>query len=156
MYVKFDFLNRRIAAYVRRVQKVSGLNSTLRDGKHAIFLDCDSCSERQLRAELAVWLERWNLPRADYHSTGRPDGWHVYVWCRLDIQTAIRYACDFPFCDAAHLVWSFRRRHFTLRISEKAGRSVDWQGYVDGPARRESSIDDFCSYVRYQTALHGE
>ena len=152
MYLKRKLFGRRIAFYARKVELVNGINSELGPGRHAILLDCDNCSERQLRSALAVWLDEWDMPRADYLTTGRPDSWHVYVFCSVDFAYALKAACCFPHCDPAHLLWSHRRGHFTLRFSSKRGRSIEWSGYVDGPQPASCSLDDFTSYTKYETA----
>ena len=92
------------------------------------------------------------LPYADYLPTGRPDSWHVYVFCKIDFDHALRVACAFPYCDPAHLIWSKKRRHFTLRYSPKGGRRIEWQGRVEGVRAAQCGLPDFVSFTRYQTA----
>lgn len=152
MYLKANIRGRRLGIYFRRVQEVRGINSDLGHGKSAIFLDCDKVGERRLRAELATWLTEWNLPYADYLTTGRNDSYHVYVFCSVDFAYALRAACAFEFCDPAHLLWSKKRGHFTLRYSPKGGRAISWQGRVDGVRAAQCGLSDFVSFTRYQTA----
>lgn len=152
VYLKFSMFGRRIAFYMRKVQSVKGVNSDLPDGKHIPMLDVDDRTLRQVENEAARVQDRFGLGPAHIFSTGRPGGWHVYFLSRVDWKEAMRIAVDFDGTDTAHLVWSLRRGHFTLRFGRKSGRPVEFVSLIDSVIRPTAWPHELASFTLYETA----
>lgn len=152
VYWKFNLLGYRLAFYGRRVEYVKGVNSNLDNGKHALLLDVEGISLRQVESEAARMISRYNLGPAQIFDTGRPDSWHVYFLSAHEWKEALRLASSFYGVDAHHLVWSLRRGHFTLRFSTKKGRKIEWAAYVPSEREPDYGPHDLHSFTKYQTS----
>ncbi len=152
MFFRFKLFNRRIAIYSRRVQSILGVNSNLKDGNHIIMLDCDDVYLADLKEELRRLQIRYRLPSGRIASTGRFNSWHVYYWVRLPFREALTVAVDCKYCDWKYIYFSTLRKHFTLRVSDKAMRKIVPVDIVHSYIDDTSNPDDIASAVKYETA----
>ena len=93
--IGFNLFNRRIVLYCRKVERVAGLNSTLKDGLHIGMVDIDRDSVENLLNETEHVMSKYRVGRADIMSTGKPGGYHVYLWGRLTFQESLRAMLEF-------------------------------------------------------------
>lgn len=152
MYRNFKLFGHRIVVYNRKVQKVNGVNSNLKDGNHIIMLDFDEATLKQTRIEIIRLQKLYRLGTASIVSTGRPLSYHVYIWNRCTWRQAIQIAASCRYMDLKHLEFSLRRGHFTLRISEKNSRVIKVIEEVVSPYNVTTSFAELESFVIYETA----
>lgn len=142
--------------YHERVERVHGINSTLKDGRHIIMVDIDRQSYDSIAAEMEDWMIVYNARRADLVSTGKPYGWHVYIWKAVDFKESLKCMLDFSRVDMQHVRWTIKRGHATLRTGPKRGRKVTKvltlrQSGIGGPTHK-----DLKTWVEYETANVGD
>ena len=151
-FVKFRIGRYRFMSYCRPTQYVTGYDSDLPDGQHIVMIDTDSCSLRQVESECMRQQAKWGLGNAIIISTGRPDSWHVIYRTRRPWRQALAIAFDFEHCDLKHIKFSMDRGHFTLRLSPKSGRRLDFQSEIWAEPASDIYADDIFKAVRYETA----
>ena len=152
VFFKFNLWGRRIAFYARKVERVKGVNSNLAHGGHMPMLDIEGTSLRQVIAETRRIQDMYNLGPAQIFESGRPDHWHVYYLTVCTWKRCIQLACQFEGVDPNHLVWSLKRKHFTLRFSTKGGRPIAPVALVEGAAGPTAFPEMLRSFVEYETA----
>ena len=152
VFVKFTMFGRRFALYWRKVEKVKGVNSNLSHGGHLPMLDVEGISLRQVENEARRIQIKYALGPAQIFSTGRPDHFHVYYLTNCTWGRCMQLACDFEGVDANHLVWSLKRKHFTLRFSTKSGRPIEPVAYLDSQWPQTASPEMLHSFTEYETA----
>ena len=149
--IGFNVFNRRIVLYCRRVERVAGLNSTLKDGKHIGMVDIDRDSLENVIKETEHVMSKYRVGRADIMSTGKPGGYHVYLWGRLSFKESLQAMLEFTRVDLQHVRWTIKRGHATLRLSAKSGRKITKVETLHNDAYEETFMHDLKSWVKYQT-----
>ena len=87
-------------------------------------------------------------------STGKPGGFHVYLWGSMTFTESLRAMLEFPTVDLQHVRWTMKRGHATLRIKGKSGRKITKVETLYNPAYEERFMHDLKGYVRYQTGVN--
>ena len=151
--IKFDLFGRRFVLYFRKVIVVKGLNSECKDGTHIGMVDIDNDDIQYLREELKRVMFTYGVPRADIMSTGKPGGYHVYLWKGFTFRESLRVMLEFPTCDLAHVRWTIKRGHATLRLTDKKGRRIKILETLHRGGNDERQLYDLKSWVKYQTGV---
>jgi len=138
---------------MRKVVRVRGVNSNLRDGDHCIMMDCEDCSLRQIVNEVARLQNFWQLGPADIFSTGDSDHWHVYIWTRMEWRRCLQVMLNCVYEDYKHVMFSMKRRHATLRLSDKGGHSVGYCISITSIYPATCSNKELVSFTEYQTGM---
>ena len=149
--IGFNVFNRRIVLYCRKVEQIKGLNSTLKDGSHIGMVDIDGDELPYVIEETKRVMWQYRIGRADIMSTGKPGGFHVYLWGRLTFQESLRAMLEYPTVDLQHIRWTIKRGHATLRLSAKSGRKITKVETLHNDAYEETFMHDLKSWVKYQT-----
>ena len=142
----------RISIFVRKIVVVDGIKSILPDGQHAIMMDCENCSLRQLEQEIWRLQNKYRLGSADILQSSDGDHFHVYIWSRVPLRRLIRIMLDCRYEDWKHIFFTMKRKHSVLRLTAKSGSQIAYLQAVSSPYVDTCSHKDFRSFVRYQTA----
>ena len=151
MNLRFNLGKYRVVLYVRRVQRVIGINSNLKDGFHVPMLDIEGLSGREVVNEARRIMDLHSLGPCDIFSTGKSDHWHVYYMSRVPFRTLLRVMLDFRGSDPNHATWSSKRGHATLRFSEKTGRKISLYATLHSSVAQTFHPSEFDSFTDYQT-----
>ena len=151
--IKFDVFGRRFVVYFRKVQEVKGLNSELKDGYHIGMVDIDGDDLPYVIEETKRVMWQYRVGRADIMSTGKPGGFHVYLWGRFTFQESLRLMLEYPTADLQHIRWTIKRGHATLRLTPKEGRKITKLETLYNDAYEETQMTDLKSWVKYQTGV---
>lgn len=152
MYIRTKILGRRIVFYSRKVVPIGGVNSTTKNGLHIPMIDTDECTMNECMHHTRVLQQRYKLGDASICSTGRPNSFHVYIWTEMDWRNTVKVVASHQNCDLKHLLFSLRRGHFTLRISDKNNRKVEELVRMKSDYPSNVSYNDLQDFVLYETA----
>lgn len=151
--IRFDLFGRRFVVYFRKVQEIKGLNSECKDGTHIGMVDIDDDDIVYLREELKRVMFVYGIPRADIMSTGKPGGFHLYLWKGFTFRESLKVMMEFSTCDLAHIRWTIKRGHATLRLTDKGGRKIKKIETIYRGGDGERQLWDLKSWVRYQSGV---
>lgn len=142
--------------YHEKVERVHGVNSTLKDGRHIIMVDIDRQSYDSIAEEMQGFMQLYDAARADLVSTGKPYGWHVYIWKAVPFKESVQCMLDFSHVDMQHVRWTIKRGHATLRTGPKRGRKVKHVLTLHNPGMKGPTHKDLKTWVEYETANVGD
>ena len=154
--IRFVLFGRRFVVYFRKVQEIKGLNSECKDGTHIVMVDIDDDTYSSVQEDVRTVMERHHIPRADIMSTGKPGGFHVYLWKGFKFRETLNIMMEFPTLDLNHLRWTIKRGHATLRLTDKQGRKVRKETTLCGLGLGERYLTDLKSWVKYQTGVFAD
>jgi hypothetical protein len=131
-----------------RVETLMGMNSNAGDGRHFVFMDCDSVRLNELAVNLLELQNDFDL--GEMYVTSDTSG-NYRVWCfeKVDFRTLIQIIAKCPYTDIDFLRWTARKGCATMRLSTKAGRKP--QEVVLTVMGRENPIPPNVELVRYET-----
>ena len=152
MMTRFRIRDWLFVFYVRKSKQVTGLNSTLINGDSMLMMDCDNVKMLDLQNELQRLKEKHKLPDLHIFTTGRLNSYHVYCWVSRPFTKCLAIAADCDYIDQKYLKFSMRREHFTLRISDKQGREIEYYDTIHSNYSNESQPGDLATRVTYYTA----
>lgn len=152
MMIRFRIRNWLTVFYVRKSKKVTGMNSDLINGDSMLMMDCDNVKLVDLQIELRRLIEKYRLPNCHIFTTGRDNSFHVYSWVSRPFLKCLAIASDCNYIDEKYVYFSARRSHFTLRISPKSNRTIEYHSTIFSRFADESSPYALSSKVNYYTA----
>lgn len=151
--IKFDLFGRRFVLYFRKTVEVKGLNSECKDGSHIVMVDIDQAPLQHVKVDCYKVMAEHQIQTADIMTTGKPGGWHVYLWKGFTFRESLQVMLQFADCDLNHVRWTIKRGHATLRLTDKQGRRVRRMETLHSPGTRDKHLHDLKSWVKYQTGV---
>jgi hypothetical protein len=122
-------------------QRVKGICSQLRNGKHIILWDFDNVPEEDVKAELQRIQKKFKLPKIYLVNTGRDNYWHAYCFKQVDWSLLLYILSETRFVDSVYFGVGVLRHYFTLRITPKKGR--DFKPAIILPSKYKEDISPF-------------
>lgn len=151
-YLRIKLRNRLFVFYQHKMFKTTGINSTLKDGKHALFFDFDECPLELVKLQLTYVKKKYDLPKIYIINSGKENNFHAYCMYRTDLRSALRIVLDCPFIDLTFVRFAIWRKHFTLRIDEKNGRDLEGIEVLPSNVKETVRLEEFNSFTKYETA----
>lgn len=151
--IRFDIFGRRFVVYFRKVQEIKGLNSECKDGSHIVMVDIDDEPLQGVQVDCYKVMAEHMIQHAEIMSTGKPNGWHVYLWKGFTFRESLQIMLEFEHCDLNHVRWTIKRGHATLRLTDKQGRKIRKVKTLHSPGTRDMTLKDLKSWVKYQTGV---
>jgi len=148
MIFKIRIAHWRFTFTLAPVTNVTGVNSTLPDGKHIIMWDFDDV-ELSLVEGTLKWIQRhFDLPNIYIFNTGTQDHYIAYCFERCDWWKSIAIVAETNFVDANFFKYGVYRGHWTLRVTPKEGRKPLLVKVLYSPIQESASISDLNSWVQ--------
>ena len=144
------FRNLTFFAMIAKTQKLEGVSSLQRDGKHIVMFDLENCSLVQAEKTLRDVQRKYRLSDifvvSDVEKSYR--GW---CFSKVDFVTFLKILLDVRFLDWNFFYWTVKRGKATLRTSAKKGREP--QRVVSILESCYVPIPNSCEKVVYDTGL---
>jgi len=148
---RFEKWGVRFHIGIGRTTKVQGVNSDLGDGYHFLMWDFDNVNEAALRRELSYIQDTFGLPDIHVLSTGLPDYYHAYCFARLKWREARAVIAATELVDRVYLTLGMMRGYFTLRFSDKRGRSISKAFTLPSDIPATVDAGEVVSFLEYTT-----
>lgn len=129
----------------------SGVNNTLKDGKHFLVFDFDNSELLQVWYELKKAQIKYRLPPIYIVNTGKENSYHAYCFYRCDFKKSVQIALECDSIDYTFVRFTLQRKHATLRITEKNNRSLKVVHTIESKIPETVSIQEFNSFTKYET-----
>jgi hypothetical protein len=106
---------------VAHTQRLEGLTSLQKDGRHIVLWDIEGCTLTEAEETLRNVQQQYNLSNIFIVSDAERS---FRAWCfsRVDFKTYLRILLDTQHLDSIFFDYTFKRKKATLRVSNKANR----------------------------------
>jgi len=151
MIVKIRLGSWRFTFSLNRITDVVGVNSECKDGKHILMWDFDDVAHGDVQRTLYLLQRIYNLPNIYILNTGQKHHYMAYCFKKFDFLTALSIVSGTPYIDPTFVRMSAFRKRFTLRVSDKEGRSIRPVTVLKSPIKDEATVRDLKSFVKYET-----
>jgi len=146
----------RIGSYkmsfsIAKVERVEGVNSTLRDGNHILMWDFDDTTFEKVRDTLLAVQLKYELPRVYILETKEATNYIAYCFARVSFTKAISIVADTEGVDFQYFKFGVYREKFTLRVSAKARGRPRLVCILPGCIANQAGLDDLATWVSYET-----
>lgn len=141
----------RFTLTMAHISKVTGVNSSLPDGKHIIMWDFDGVAFAPLVMELIAVQGRFSLPKIYVLNSGDATSWIAYCFGGRDWIDALRVVVCTDYVDPNFIRFSAYRRHFTLRVTPKQGREIKLRFIIPSDVKENCTMRELKSWVKYET-----
>ena len=131
--------------------KVSGVNSKTPDGRHFLMFDFDSHSFEDIVDDLIPIQERHHLSDIYVLNTGKPNHYHAYCFTAFEWLDAVKILSESKCIDPIYLKIAFVRGFFTLRFTQKRGRTSTLEGTVSAGYKPNFDPRTLADFVQYYT-----
>lgn len=151
MILRATIRNRRLTLTYARIAKVIGVNSNLGDGKHVLMWDFDDIELRNVRT--ALWLVQDTYQLSDIHllRTKKPHNYIAYCFTALEWRQAVEVIAATRLVDWQFFRFGVYRGHFTLRVTPKGDRGIQFVEILSGETPPNCTPSDLLSWVKYET-----
>jgi len=149
--VKFSIGRFKFIFSFATTAKVVGVNSKLRDGRHFLMWDFDSCDLNTVIGALDYVQEKYSLPDIYVFETKKDENYIAMCPKKLPFIRVIHILSDTPMLDFQFFKYGIMRGHFTLRISMKEGRPIRLVRILRSDRKHEITIKDVQSFTAYET-----
>lgn len=152
---KFRIGNFQVSLMAGPVTKVTGVNSTLKDGQHIVMWEFDETEELKVQAALWAVLCAHNL--SDIHiARSHPDGgFHAYSFQRMSFVNSLHIVSGTAYVDPNYITLCAMRRHWTLRISDKGQGQPEYRMTLRGVIEPDCDFMDLAEIVEYRARRKG-
>jgi len=151
MIKEINVFGRRFIFFSKKIHKTAGVNSNLKDGRHVLFFDFDNVDLETVKKELYQVMFIYQLPSVTILSTGRPNSFHAFCFKRKTLTEALHIVLDCPHIDKVFVMMAFKRGWFTLRISEKNGRTPTYLTTLHSNFQSDCTSNDLDKFTIYET-----
>ena len=134
-----------------KIERVVGVNSTLKDGNHILMWDLDNTTFEKVRDTLLAVQLRHKLPRMYILETKEGTNFIAYCFTRLPFLKAASIIADTEGIDYQFFRFGVYREKFTLRVSGKGRGRPRLVHILPGVTPLESGIEDLATWVSYET-----
>jgi hypothetical protein len=145
----------RIAFTIGLVEDVVGINSWLGGDDHVLFWDFDGLDLETVKRNLRRVMKRYKLPDVHIFSMGKPNSYTAMCFARFHIKKVIEILAATEGEDLAHLRFGCFRKRWTIRLSDKCGRSFRYVCTLKGYRKPDVSPWQLKSWVAYETRPDG-
>lgn len=142
------------AFHFAKTLRTVGVLSRREDGSHFLLWEFDEGSLSEIKKALVKVQDRYRLPDIFIASSGGGSHYHAYCFKPVSWRDLVRILADTDLIDLRFLRWTLYRGHATLRIGEKAGRTIHWIAKLKGH-RRYTVPKGGWKFVEYETVWPG-
>lgn len=155
MIVKARIGNTKATLSVSKVEDVAGVNSMLGDKSHILMWDFDYTEKDAVIASLWWVQETFGLPRISVLKTSEEKGFHAYCFKRCSFQKACEILSTTEHIDINYFRMGAFRGYWTLRVSEKSGRSFELCDVLESKISEDVGLKDLKHFTMYDTTPDG-
>jgi len=142
------------AFHFAKTVRTVGVLSRREDGSHFLLWEFDDVPLAKVKRALGIVQKRYRLPDVFVASSGRGDHYHAYCFTPVSFRQLVRIMADTDDVDLRFLRWTLYRGQATLRIGEKAGRTINWIARLKS-RRRYTIPEGGWKFVEYETVWPG-
>lgn len=149
MLLTARFKGYAVSLHARRYTFVTGVDSTLQDGRHILMWDYDDVPMNTAYDDLLVMQAVNSLPTIYILRSSFGDHFIAYCFASFTFRDAMKVLLQSPFVDWEYIRMAMMRGHFTLRMTPKhlvepllVGRLVS----SIKPDVKPSDLHDFPTY----------
>jgi hypothetical protein len=152
--MRFNFrirvANLTFFAMISRTQRLEGVTSLQKDGKHFVMFDLEKCTLQEAENTLKRVQRKYHLSDIFIVSDAEKS---FRAWCfsKVDFVTFLKILLDVRFLDWNFFYWTVKRGKATLRTNCKKGRML--QRVVSVLRSFDVPIPTSCEKVVYDTGL---
>lgn len=143
------------AVHFAKITQVTGVLSRRGDGSHFILWEFDDTPLDRVKMALKKSQRHFRLPDIFVASSGLGDHYHAYCFKPVSFRELVRILGWTDDIDLKFLRWTLYRGQATLRISEKAGRTVSWIARLHGRYPGPPLPKGGWRFVQYETVWPG-
>ena len=155
MILKIRLGMHKLVVTFSKIEDVVGVNSLLEDGTHILMWDFDYEDEEKVIAVLEWEQAFWKLPNIYVLKTAEEKGFHAYCLTRVPFLKACAILADTNLIDETYYRMGVFRKKWTLRISEKSGRSISLHKILKSDVPEDVSVKELTNFVAYETLPDG-
>lgn len=152
--MRLDFrvkiVNITFFAMVAKTQRLEGVSSLQKDGKHIVMFDLENCSLEQAEKTLRRVQRKYHLSDI-FIVSDVEKSYRAWCYSKVDFVTFLKILLDVKFLDWNFFYWTVKRGKATLRTSAKRGRGC--QRVVSVLTSYFAPIPYSCEKVVYDTGL---
>ena len=141
----------KLSLYFSRTTKVTGINSDLTDGNHAIMWEFDGTDEAPVIAALRSTQARFHLPQIIVLRSHPIGGFHAYCFKRTPWIKTVHIVSGTHGVDPGYISMCAMRQLWTLRTSDKGQGIPKFHLMLDSKIPTDCSYRDLKNAVRYET-----
>jgi hypothetical protein len=147
---RVKFCNLTFFAMIAKTQRLEGVSSLQRDGKHIVMFDLENCSLAQTEETLRDVQRKYHLSDI-FIVSDTEKSYRAWCYSKVDFVTFLKILLDVEFLDWNFFYWTVKRGKATLRTSAKKGREP--QSVVSILKSYYAPIPNSCEKVVYDTGL---
>lgn len=136
---------------IRRIRKVTGVNSRIDEYTHFLMWDFDDTPLYVVTQSLRSTQKLFNLPSISIVET-KENGYHAYCWKSCSFVEARGIISFTPNIDKHYLAIGIGRGYFTLRFTDVKGRGFKHVLTLHSDVPPDLSYKDVNSFVNYTKA----
>ncbi|MBU1067745.1 hypothetical protein KKE60_08155 [Patescibacteria group bacterium] len=148
MIIKIRIAHWRFTWTFAPVTDVTGVNSTLPDGRHIPMWDFDDIPLHDVAYELHGVQQAGFLSNIYILQTGKKDHYIAYCFKAQTWTLSKMTVCAARSVDANFFKYGVYRGHWTLRVTPKEGRKPKLVAILHSPIPEDTSIDELNSWVK--------
>lgn len=151
MIKRLYFRGYKIGFSIAKIERVVGVNSTLKDGNHLLMWDFDDTTLETVTQSLLKVQLKYELPRVYILETKEATNYIAYCFTRLPFLTVVSIIADTEGVDYQYFRFGVYREKFTLRVSAKGRGKPRLVRILPGAVANQAGIEDFATWVSYET-----
>ena len=141
----------KLSLYFSRTTKVTGINSNLKDGNHAIMWEFDGEEDAPVIAALRSVQAQFHLPAIHLLRSHPDGGFHAYCFKSTPWIKTVHIVSGTNGVDPGYISMCCMRQHWTLRTSDKGKGQPKFYALLESKVPSDCSYRDFESAVEYET-----
>lgn len=141
MHYRLDIKGWRFYIALTYSQRVRGIHSLQKSGKHILMWDFDNKAEDDVRLALLQVQKHFKLPRIFLLNTGLSGYYHAYCFSLHSWADALHIIASTEGIDQMFFKIGVIRGYFTLRYSPKRGR--DFEAAIILPSQYKEDVNPF-------------
>jgi hypothetical protein len=147
---RVKIVNITFFAMVAKTQRLEGVSSLQKDGKHIVMFDLEKCSLKQAEKTLRRVQRKYHLSDI-FIVSDVEKSYRAWCYSKVEFVTFLKILLDVKFLDWNFFYWTVKRGKATLRTSAKKGRQP--QRVVSVLRSYSVPIPNSCEKVVYDTGL---
>ncbi|MGA2683237.1 MAG: hypothetical protein ABSF44_15730 [Candidatus Bathyarchaeia archaeon] len=147
---RVKIVNITFFAMVAKTQRLEGVSSLQKDGKHIVMFDLENCSLVQAEKTLRRIQRKYHLSDI-FIVSDVEKSYRAWCYSKVGFVTFLKILLDVKFLDWNFFYWTVKRGKATLRTSTKKGRQP--QRIVSVLTSYSVPISNSCEKVVYDTGL---
>jgi hypothetical protein len=147
---RVKIVNITFFAMVAKTQRLEGVSSLQKDGKHIVMFDLENCSLVQAEKTLRRIQRKYHLSDI-FIVSDVEKSYRAWCYSKVGFVTFLKILLDVKFLDWNFFYWTVKRGKATLRTSTKKGRQP--QRVVSILKSYYAPIPNSCEKVVYDTGL---